>query len=82
MIKPLYSIRDIKAGFVNIFTDINDAVAKRNFSHAVNSPDTTFYSNPEDYALFKVGAYDDEAGIIVPCDKELIAEASQVIVKE
>lgn len=83
MIRPMYAIRDIKAGYLTPMVDINDDVAKRNFANAVvNNPTTCFYSNPEDFALFKIGEYDDDIGVIIPMDKVLIVEASQLLRKK
>lgn len=40
-------------------------VALRNFRMTVNSPESNFNRFPEDYALFLVGEFDQETGMIV-----------------
>lgn len=37
-------------------------VAERAFKKAVNTPDTGFFDNPEDYTMFELGTFDDEKG--------------------
>lgn len=75
MIKPLYSVRDLKAGYGIPFTEVNDDSAARGFQFAINRPDTLAYANSSDYELFKVALFDDETGIITPIEKEFICNA-------
>lgn len=80
MIFGIYSIRDMKSGFLAPTCEVNDAVAQRNFEHAVlNSEQSLFFSHPEDYALFKIGEMDAEHGVISPVVPiQEILTASQV----
>lgn len=67
MIFGIYSIRDMKSGFLAPTVEVNDAVAQRNFEHAVlNSEQSLFFSHPEDYALYKIGEMDSDKGVISP----------------
>lgn len=67
MVFGIYSIRDMKSGFLAPTCEVNDAVARRNFEHAVlNSEQSLFFSHPEDYALYKIGEMDAEHGVISP----------------
>lgn len=72
----LYSIRDLLTGFTGVSVDINDASARRNFAHAVNRSDSLFNTHPEHYVLYKVGDFDSSTGVIVPCDHQIITDAS------
>lgn len=72
----LYSIRDLLTGFTGVSVDINDASARRNFAHAVNRSDSLFNSHPEHYVLYKVGEFDSETGVIIPCDHQIITDAN------
>lgn len=73
MIKGLYCVRDYKVGYTAVITDENDSVARRALKMAL-SPDTLMYNNPKDFALFKVGEFDTDTGIITPCEPTLIEE--------
>lgn len=42
--------------------------AERNFKTMVNDPASPFYKYPEDYDLFHLASYDDEAGKFLPLD--------------
>lgn len=64
MIYGLYAIKDAKTTFMPCTVDYNDASAIRNFEHAVQSPDSLMRSHPNDYALFKVGTFNNENGAI------------------
>ena len=78
MIKGLYCVRDYKVGYTAVITDENDAVALRAFKLAL-TPDTIMYNNPKDFALFKVGEFDTDTGIITPCEPTLIDEVYNLI---
>lgn len=43
-------------------------LATRSFIDEVNreAPDNTVYVHPDDYTLFRIGAFDDETGQLVP----------------
>lgn len=77
MILGLYAIRDLKSGFLAPTAEQNDEVAKRNFALAIRSADSKslFFTNPGDYAFFKLGTYDTNNGHVHP-DQELLAEAT------
>lgn len=40
--------------------------AIRSFSDAVNNPQSAFNKHPEDYALYNIGYFDDNTGLIFP----------------
>lgn len=82
MTMNIYAIRDLKTGFLAPTLDQNDAIAKRSFMFALNRPGTLEYSNAQDYDLFKIGEYDNDTGIITHCDKELVAQGSDLLKKE
>lgn len=63
MKQNVYTIKDAKSGtYSNPFISINDETAKRSFAQASADPNTTISQYPEDYALFKIATWDDEAG--------------------
>lgn len=66
MIIGVYAMKDALNGFMNVFPEQNDDAAKRGFIHAMRTakPDTLFYSNPDDYALYKLGEFDTTSGVM------------------
>jgi len=68
MLKRMYTIYDKKAQFFdNIFYAVNDETAIRMLKNAFNQPEqqqAPFIVNPEDFALFVVGTWNDNDGTI------------------
>lgn len=60
----VYAMRDNLSGFMAPTVEVNDAVAMRNFEHAVLSGDSLLSSHPEDYSLCCIGTYDTETGYL------------------
>ena len=75
----MYCIKDAKTGFMTPVVEQNDAAALRNFSHAVNQPESIMYDSPNDFSLFKVSDFDTDAGIIAISSPMLVADASEVL---
>lgn len=67
MIKILYSVRDDLNDFGSVFTAPSDGFAKRDFASAVNNPGPSAVSySPKDFALYKLGTFDSETGVVKP----------------
>lgn len=67
MVQQMYSIFDTKASlFGGPFFAFNDGVAQRNVAASVRGGDSLLSKFPEDYQLFRVGAFDDQSGIVEP----------------
>lgn len=82
MIFGLYSIRDNKTAFMSVTTDFNDQSAIRNLKHAMENPESLFVTHAADFDLYKLGEFDSEAGVIVPCSPPLlIASAASLLNK-
>lgn len=80
MIYGVYAIKDAKTSFMPCNVDYNDASAIRNFEHAVMAPDSLMRSHSGDYALYRLGSYDTETGVIVArINPEQIADASAIV---
>lgn len=79
MIYNVYSIRDEKVAFQNVFHDVNDESALRGFSYAVNNGGLINYA-PADFSLYRVGTFDSESGAIAPVSPlVLIAHGSDCV---
>ena len=79
MIYGLYAIKDAKSTFMPCNADLNDACAIRNFEHAVRQPDSLLRSHPNDYALYRVGTYDNEVGVITSVSPVQLCDAAQCL---
>lgn len=75
----LYSIKDAKTGFMTPVIEQGDAAALRNFSHAVNQPDSIMHDCPNDFSLFKVAYFDTDKGVEPVTSPLLIVDASEVL---
>lgn len=74
----IYAVRDAQLGFSSMFTAANDAVAIRNFASAVNTPGTVIHDSPEDFAMCRLGTFDDEIGVISSDLPVVVASAMSV----
>lgn len=82
MVRPVYAIRDKKAGFLQPMVDQNDETARRNFAYAIQHGDSIFMAFPDDYDLYKIGEFDSESGQMVGNLPEFICSARSFLVKE
>lgn len=60
MIYNIYSIKDVKTGFLNIHLEQNDAAATRNFGSMCMNDDSLMHKFPNDYSLYLLGTFDTE----------------------
>lgn len=58
----LYSIKDTKIGFNQLFDAPNNACAIRLFADSIKDEKTPLSKHPEDYQLFYIGTRNDETG--------------------
>lgn len=79
MLKHIYAIRDYKVGYTNLVVEDNEDVAIRSLKMALRNPDTLFYNEPKDFALFRLGTYNTETGDIIPNEPILVAEVYNLI---
>jgi len=67
MIINAYAIYDRKALRYHVpFYAHQDGEASRSFADLVNDENTTVGRHPDDYVLYRVGAYDDSNGSLLP----------------
>jgi len=58
-----FSIMDVKAkAYLRPFFMTNEAQAQRDFGDAVLNPESMLNKHPEDYILYNIGFFDDNAG--------------------
>jgi len=69
MLLPIFSVYDSKTlHYGQPHIQQNENVAIRAFSNAANEPGNPIYQNPEDFSLIEIAYFDDEKGVITPCD--------------
>lgn len=65
MLKNIYVCYDSKTKIFSApFYAIRDEQATRDFAYAANDPQTDICRHSSDFALYKLGSYDDETGLI------------------
>lgn len=80
MVKPLYAVRDDKAGVYNPpVIMVNDAVAVRQFGDLVMRDDNVIHAHAADFTLRRVGSFDDETGQIRNQEPEILATGSDFV---
>jgi uncharacterized protein len=68
----LYAVYDSKAKiYGQIFQMLNDDIAKRTLSPAVNNEEHNYGMFPEDFTLHCIGLYTDDNGIIAPENRKI-----------
>ncbi len=76
----LFAVRDAAAErYIDPFSAPTADVALRNFKYECEREGSQFGSFPEDYALYHVGNFDPELGIIVGLPARKIAMASSFV---
>ena len=61
----VYSIKDVKVGYMQPFYQANNAVAIRAFTNAVNDEKVNnINQNADDMELWLLGTFNDETGVI------------------
>lgn len=62
----VYSFRDNKTSFGQIWYDVSDEAAKRGFAMMINNGDGIMGFAPSDFDLFKIGEFDSQNGQLDP----------------
>ena len=80
--KSFYILRDLVActfGVPVLFATDDDA--RRGFSDLISDKATIYGKHPEDFALYKIGAFDDRSAVITPCEPEILISGDSVVHK-
>lgn len=78
MLYGLYSVRDLKVGFLAPMVSTEIEVT-RLFEHEVLKTESLWNSHHEDFVLFQIGSFDTETGDIDSITPVMIDSASAVI---
>lgn len=75
----MFIVWDDKAkAYLQPFFMLNQPLAVRTFSNAVNAPGSQMNVNPEDYTLFHTGSFEDASGKFEIKAPELVVSGLQV----
>ncbi len=77
----MYSIRDVKSGFLSPTLEMADEIAIRNFEHAfmVCDSGSLFFTHSADYSLYCIAEFETDTGVVTPLVvPELICDAASI----
>lgn len=78
----VYSILDRKAGaYGELLFFTNDAIAHRAIAEVMTQP-SNYTKYPEDFDMYHVGFFDNETGIIRPCEVRFVSRFADFAAKE
>lgn len=77
MLLRIYSIRDEKSlSYGTPFFQSTDGLALRAFADLVNDPKSIISKHPEDFSIWFIGTFDDEAAqIVTESERKHLADA-------
>lgn len=58
----VFAMRDKLSGYQTPTFELNDDIAIRNFSYAINRKDTLLYAAAKHFDLYKLGTFDSDSG--------------------
>lgn len=81
-VRSLYAIKDVKSGFSDPCTQVNDAVAARAFDGQIHSISANLGIPVSDFQLWRVGQFDVDSGMLVPGTPELVVDGATLLRKD
>lgn len=80
MMLNVYSIRDVRSGFLTPTVEQNDYIAARNFANAIMESHGVLFTHASDFQLFRIGEFDSDKGVLIPAQlHELISDGAEVL---
>lgn len=81
MIQCIYFIKDAKSGaFAPPFFQPRDEAAMRAFSDAVLDGESLLRRHPEDFALYNLGEFDDNLGLVAGVEQPKLLVTAQAVI--
>ena len=81
-VRSLYAIKDVKSGFSDPCTQVNDAVASRSFERQVPRMSDELGIPLSDFQLWRLGQFDVDSGMLIPATPELILDGATLLRKD
>lgn len=80
MMLNVYSIRDVRSGFLTPTIEQNDYIAARNFANAIMESHGVLFTHASDFQLFRIGEFDSDKGVLKPAQlHELVSDGAEVL---
>lgn len=80
MLYGVYSMRDVKTGFLTPTIELSDAAAARNFTHTVCNSEGLLNTFAQDFSLYKIGEFETDTGVLTPIRPSvLVIEGSTAV---
>lgn len=80
MIHDVFAFYDTKAALYSVpFFATNRSVGIRIATEVTSDPQTTIGRHPNDFVLFRLGAYDDNTGLLQPSQPEHLGVCSSFL---
>ena len=81
-VRSLYAIKDVKSGFSDPCTQVNDAVAARSFERQVPGMSDDLGIPLSDFQLWRIGEFDIDSGMLLPASPELLLDGATLFRKD
>ena len=81
-VRNLYAIKDVKSGFSDPCTQVNDAVAARSFERQIPHLSDDLGIPASDFQLWRCGKFDCDSGMVVPETPVLLLDGASLFRKE
>lgn len=73
----IYSLKDVKSGFLSLLVLNNDELAKRSYRSILSDTGSVIGQHPEDFELWCLGEYDTDSGVI-KSDVRFVASSTSI----
>lgn len=81
-VRNLYAIKDVKSGFSDPCTQVNDAVASRAFDGQIQGIAANLGIPVSDFQLWRIGQFDVDSGMLIPDTPVLVLDGAAILRKE
>ena len=81
-VRSLYAIKDVKSGFSDPCTQVNDAVAARSFERQAPDMASQVGVPLADLQLWRCGKFDCDSGMLIPETPELLLDGAAIFRKD
>ena len=81
-VRSLYAIKDVKSGFSDPCTQVNDAVAARSFERQVPRMADDLGIPLSDFQLWRIGQFDVDSGMLICGTPELLLDGATFFRKD
>lgn len=75
----IFCMRDQLSGFLSPTFELNENIAIRNFSYAINKKDSLYYANPAHFDLYHIGEFDTDTGVLEKTEPTIVVTGVSVL---